>query len=162
MSNWVLSHRFDRDALPLADRHYNRQKPGTNQFVPPGRCVVLLTKGADALWVSSWPFAQYVRHAWAGAWVCSCFRNESGVLSSLLIREAVAITKWVWPEVPAQGIVTFIDTTKVRKKRDWGRCYRKSGWKPCGWTQGGLFALQLLPCDMPEALAPEGAQLWLI
>jgi hypothetical protein len=159
--NWVLSHRFDKAALPLADRHYNRQKVGSPQFVPPGRCVVLLTKEADALWVSSWPFAQYVRHAWAGAWVCSCFRNESGLLSSLLIREAVAITRWVWPEVPAQGFVTFIDTTQVRKKRDWGRCYRRAGWKQCGWTKGGLCALQLLPQDMPEAVAPEGAQLWL-
>jgi len=46
---WTLSHRFDRRALPLADRHYNRQKPGTSQFVPPGRCIVLLTPKATAL-----------------------------------------------------------------------------------------------------------------
>jgi hypothetical protein len=34
---WLLSHRFDVRALRLADRHYSRQKPGTNQFVAPGR-----------------------------------------------------------------------------------------------------------------------------
>jgi len=41
-------------ARPLADRHYNRQKIGAPQFVPPGRCVVLLTEQATALWVTSW------------------------------------------------------------------------------------------------------------
>ncbi len=64
---WHLSHRADQWAVAIADRHYNRQKPGTPQFVPPGRCVVLLTPDADAFWVSSWPFAEYVRHEWAGA-----------------------------------------------------------------------------------------------
>lgn len=38
---WSLSDRFDPRARGLADRHYNRQKPGTPQFVPPGRCLVL-------------------------------------------------------------------------------------------------------------------------
>ena len=33
-------------------------------------------QGGKALWVTSFPFAQYVRHQWAGAWVCSAFRNE--------------------------------------------------------------------------------------
>lgn len=153
-NHWRLSHRFDRKALPLADRHYNRQKPGSPQFVPPGRCLVLLSRNADALWVSSWPFAEYTKHAWAGAWVCSCFRNESSVLSSELIREAVAITRWHWPDIPERGMVTFVDTAEVRKKRDWGRCYRKAGWSPCGWTQGGLAALQILPTEMPQAMEP--------
>lgn len=156
--NWRLSHRFDKRALPLADRHYNRQKPGTNQFVPPGRCLVLLTPNTDALWVSSWPFPQFTKHAWAGAWICTCFRNESQILSSDLIREAVAITRWHWGTPPELGFVTFVNTTKVRKKRDFGRCYRKAGWNPCGETQSGLLALQLLPPDMPEPLLPIGGQ----
>ena len=83
MSIWRLSHRADPAALPLADRHYNRQKPGTKQFVPPGRCIVLLTPDADAFWVSSWPFAQYVKHQWAGAWICTAFRNEADYLRSM-------------------------------------------------------------------------------
>ena len=68
MMRWALSHRFDARALPLADRHYNRQKVGSPQFVPPGRCLVLLTEDARALWVTSWPFAEFTKHAWAGAW----------------------------------------------------------------------------------------------
>lgn len=146
--NWGLSHRADTAALPLADRHYNRQKPGTPQFVPPGRCLVLLTHDKSALWVTSWPFAQFVKHAWAGAWVCSMFRNEGSSLSSDLIREAVAVTRWKW-QTPELGMVTFVDTEKTRHKRDPGRCYRRAGFEPCGYTQGGLFALRLPPESMP-------------
>lgn len=158
--NWYLSHRFDQRALPLADRHYNRQKPGTPQFVPPGRCLVLLTEMADALWVTSWPLPEYVKHAWAGAWVCSCFRNESSYLSSELIKEAVAVTRWwYWGDVPALGMITFVDPTKVRRKRDFGRCYRKAGFSHVGYTKGGLVALQLLPDAMPDPAIPSGALL---
>ena len=151
---WYLSHRADKRALPLADRHYNRQKIGSPQFVPPGRCVVLLTEQADALWVTSWPFAQYVRHAWAGAWVCSCFRNESPHLSSELIREAVAATQAVFGPPPELGMVTFVNTEKTRRKRDPGRCYRKAGWKVVGKTKGGLVALQILPGEMDPPAEP--------
>lgn len=155
--NWRLSDRCDREALPIADAHYNRQKPGTPQFVPPGRCLVLMCVTGRALWVTSWPFAEYVKHQWAGAWINSAFRRESGPLASDLIREAVAITRWYWPEIPALGMVTFIDREKVKRKRDYGRCYRKAGFKQCGVTKGGLLALQLIPADMPEAQTPIGA-----
>lgn len=155
---WHLSNRADPRAVALADRHYNRQKIGTPQFVPPGRCLVLLNEEATALWVTSWPFAEYVRHAWAGAWVCSLFRNESTVLSSELVRQAVAATRWHYGEPPTIGFITFVDADKTRRKRDPGRCYRKAGWSHVGYTAGGLVALQLLPGAMPEPSAPMGAQ----
>jgi hypothetical protein len=157
-SPWRLSHRFDPSALGLADRHYNRQKIGSPQFVPPGRNLVLLTEANDALWVTSWPFAEYTRHAWAGAWVCSCFRNEGDRLSSELIRHAVAHTIWRFGPAPAEGFVTFVDASKTRRKRDPGRCYRRAGWSPAGYTKGGLVALTLAVDDMPTALEPIGAQ----
>lgn len=156
--NWQLSHRFDPRALPLADRHYNRQKVGSPQFVPPGRCVVLLTENADALWVTSWPFAEFVKHAWAGAWVCSCFRNEGPILSSELIREAVAVTRYEYGEPPELGMITFVNADKVRRKRDPGRCFVKAGFRRVGKTQGGLVALQMLPDAMPEAARPDSLQ----
>lgn len=158
---WHLSHRFDPRAVPLADRHYNRRKVGSPQFVPPGRCLVLLTAEADALWVSSWPLSEYVRHAWGGAWVNSLFRNESPHLSSDLIRDAVAATRFYWGEPPPLGMVTFIDPAKVRRKRDWGRCYRRAGFIPAkpAETKGGLVALQLWPAAMPEAIPALGTQL---
>lgn len=150
---WQLSDRADPAAAQIADRHYNRQKIGSPQFVPPGRCVVLRTPEADAFWVTSWPFAEYVKHAWPGAWICSAFRNESPHLSSNLIREAVSATLAIWPEPPALGMVTFVDTTKVRHKRDPGRCYLKAGFHRVQNTKGGLVALQLLPDEMPDPAA---------
>ena len=151
---WRLSHRFDPIAVDIADRHYNRQKPGTPQFVPPGRCMVLLAEEGSALWVSSWQQAEYAHHEWAGAWVNTCFRNEGAGLSSELIREAVACTRGKW-EPPALGMITFIDRGKVRKKRDFGRCYRKAGFKEVGETKvNKLLALQLLPQDMPPPKHP--------
>lgn len=72
---WQPSNRADPRAAAIADRHYNRQKIGAPQFVPPGRCMVL-RHDDDALWVTSWPFAEYVQHAWPGAWMNSCFRKE--------------------------------------------------------------------------------------
>lgn len=152
---WRKSHRFDAAALALADAHYNRRKIGSPQFVPPGRCVVFLAGDpAAAVWVTSWPFAQFVRHAWPGAWVNSLFRNEGAGLSSELIREAVAATRAEWKQVPDMGMVTFVDASKTRRKRDPGRCYRKAGFKHVGFTAGGLWAFQMLPGDMP---APEPA-----
>ena len=51
-------------------------------------------------------------------------------------------------------MITFVDTTKTRKKRDPGRCYLRAGFKKCGMTKGGLVALQLLPEDMPKPARP--------
>lgn len=160
MSDWLLSHRADPRALPLADRHYNRQKPGTPQFVPPGRCMVLLTPKADALWTTSWPYAEFTKHRWGGAWVCSLFRNESPLIASDLIRQAVGITRHFFGDPPPLGMVTFIDRSKVRPTRVrgkdvWGWTYRKAGFIEDGETKGGLLALRLLPEAMPEVLSPD-------
>lgn len=150
---WQRSWKADPLAAAIADRHYNRQKIGARQFVPPGRAVVLRTPEADALWITSWPFAQFVKHAWAGAWICLCFRNESHHLSSELIAEAVAATVNVWPNVPELGMVTFVDATKVRPKRDPGRCFIRAGFEYVGETKGGLIALQLVRESMPAPIA---------
>lgn len=158
---WYVSYRADERALPLADAHYNRQHVGAPQFVPPSTCVVLLTHDADAVWTTTHPIAEYVKHAWAGAWVNSLFRNESPLLSSWLITKAVAATRARWPLVPALGIVSFVDASKVRHKRDPGRCYRKAGWRKVGLTKGGLIVYQQLPDEMPAPDAAGDSQLLL-
>jgi hypothetical protein len=149
---WQRSDRADPRAVAIADRHYNRQKPGTPQFVPPGRCLVLVTD--CAVWVTSWPFAEYVKHRWPGAWVNSCFRREGGPLASEMIREAVAATRWRWPDTPALGLVSFIDPDEVRPKRDPGYCYIMAGFEYDGETVGGLIAVRIRPENMPEPEEP--------
>jgi hypothetical protein len=150
--SWRLSWRNDPTARAIADRHYNRQVIGASGFVPPGRCLVLLAD-SPALWITSWPFAEYVKHAWAGAWVCSCFRNEGDDLSSDLVRQAVSVTRWQWGDNPL-GMVTFVNAAKVRHKRDPGRCFLRAGFRPDGQTQGGLLAFTLDTASMPPAAAP--------
>jgi hypothetical protein len=153
---WSLSWRTDPDGRDIADRHYNRQHVGADDFVPPGKCLVLTTPGA--VWVTSWPLPEYVKHAWPGAWVNSTFRRESGtVRASDLIRAAVAATRWKWPAIPPLGMVSFVDPTKVRHKRDPGRCFRHAGFRLVGETKtNNLLVWQLLPEDMPDPLEPIG------
>lgn len=154
---WRQVRRADPAAAAIADRHYNRQKIGAAQFAPPGRCIIL-RHGDQALWITSWPYADYVQHAWAGAWVNSLFRNESDRLSSNLIREAIAHTRSVWEPSPF-GMVTFVDPAKVRPKRDPGYCYLSAGFSRVGTTKGGLIALQLLPDEMPDPVPCDGQML---
>lgn len=155
---WCLSHRADPAAKRLADRHYNRQNPDAAGFVPPGSCLVLLSDCGRAFWVTSAPYAEYVRHAWAGAWVCSAFRSEGAGVASALIRQAVAATRAYYGDPPVLGMVTFVDRdcvrpTMVRGRRVWGWTYRKAGFLEVGETKGGLLALQLLPEAMPAPMA---------
>ena len=158
---WRISNRADPLACHIADRHYNRQKPGTPQFVPPGRCLVLLNGDATALWVTSWPFAEWVKHRWPGAWVNSCFRREGGARASDLIRDAVAATRWFYGDPPALGMVTFIDRDKVKPRRaGYGKCYLAAGFEEDGETKGGLLAVRLRPENMPEAAKPWESELF--
>jgi hypothetical protein len=154
---WVPSGRADRRSRLLADRHYSRQTVGARQFVPPGRCLVLYAKTAagQAYWVTSWPFPQYVKHQWPGAWICSAFRNEGAALSSELIRTAVACTRYHFGDPPEMGMVTFVDPMKIRRKRDPGRCFIKAGFvRSTRGTKSRLIALQLESEAMPRPASP--------
>ncbi|BBI32463.1 hypothetical protein [Cohnella abietis] len=162
---WSLSNRADTKARLIADRHYNRQKIGSRQFVPPGRCLVLYTDNdkGRAFWVTSFPFAEYVKHEWAGAWICSAFRNEGAGTASEMITQAIAATRAHFGDPPELGMITFIDRKKVkptivRGKEIWGWTWIKAGFKQVGETKGGLLAFQLLPANMPQSQQAIGTQ----
>lgn len=153
---WVKSYRADPLARVIADRHYNRQKVGSKQFVPPGSCCVLLEREQKAFWVTSAPKAEYVKHDWAGAWVCSAFRSEDAGGSVELVRQALAASRHQLGEPPALGLVTFIDARKVepimtRGVPCFGWVWRKAGFHYVGKTKDGLLVFQILPVDMPAA-----------
>jgi len=154
---WCLANRAYPAARRLADRHYNRQKIGAPQFAPPGSCVVFLTDCGRGFWITSVPFAEYVKHAWPGAWVCSAFRSEGAGKASELIRLAIAATRAHYGDPPDIGMVTFISRkhvtpTLVRGEKVWGWTWRKAGFVECGETKGGLLAMQMLPSAMPDPL----------
>ena len=116
---WHVSHRADTFAAALADKHYSRQKVGAQQFVPPGRCAVFYGERykrgtawpvtGRAYWVTSWPFAAFTKHEWAGAWICSAFRNEGLGLSSELVREAAAANVMLDVEHRSFGFSTVMN-----------------------------------------------------
>ena len=147
---WRKTWKADPRAAAIADRHYSRQKPGTAQFAPPARHVLaLIMPDESALWVSTWP--DFARHAWAGMWNNTLFRNEGHQLSSTLIRHAVAATLAAWGRPPERGMVTFVAVDKVRPKKDPGRCYLAAGFEPDGYTVVNKhLALVLTPDRMPH------------
>jgi hypothetical protein len=164
MMHWYISDQYDPRVAQLADRHYSRMRPGTRQIAPPGRMLVLVDQDAyasevSAVWVSSWPYAAMLRRTWATeSWMDTLFRNESPVLSSELILEAIAATRWYWGMPPRDGIVTIIDQRKVKSVNP-GYCYKMAGFQHSGYTQRDrLHILQLLPEAMPAARMPLGAR----
>lgn len=158
---WRPSHRGHTPARLLADRHYSRQQPGTSQFMPAGSCRVLLAANGKAVFGLSYPKAEFVKHAWAGAWVTSIFRNEAaGPLASDMIRDALAIMQgnFGYGPPPPLGCVTFVDPRKVRGvlvrgERMKGFCFWKAGFRAVGETKKGLIAWQLLPHEFPPPAA---------
>lgn len=159
---WRLSHTQSKRGREMADRHYSRQKPGSPRFVKPGRALVLIAEAERALWVTSWPYPEFVKHEWAGAWECSLFRVEGEAVASDLIREAVACTRAVYGEPPPQGFVTFINPTKVRpvirqRLPTFGYSWLKAGWSFAGVTKKeGWLAFTLAPHRMPDSDPPLG------
>jgi hypothetical protein len=173
--NWKLSHRADPRANALAKRHYSCQTPDSPQFVKPGRCMVLglAVPGQyeyGAVWVTSWPYPHLVKHDWPDAWDNSLFRNESTVLSSELILEALAVTRWYrtvaakWMPYgePSLGVVTMIDPAHVpgyvkRGKEgpelSWGYSYQQLGFEYAGWTDTGKYVVRLPRDRLPEPLS---------
>ena len=161
MTLWLQTTKGDPEARALADRHYSRRTPGLPQFVKPGRSLVLLTPRANALWVSSTQKPELVRHAWPGAWECSYFRNESGLLSSSLIRAAVLATREAWGPAPPHGFVTFINDRKIRPKADPGYCFLRAGWTrlPVRTKRYKLLVLQFTAAQIEEGYRADGGSI---
>jgi hypothetical protein len=72
---------------------------------------------------------------------CAVFRNEGAGLSSRLIMAADDLAWYRWP---GERLYTYVDPKRTRHKRDPGRCFIRAGWRPCGWTKGGLRILECL------------------
>ena len=139
--DWVEVKKTDKAAIALADRHYSRQKPGSRELGPPGQKILLLTDSNDAVWGSHRPAP------WAGVkrmdgfegHCCFLFRNEGPLLSSTLIREAVAFTAALWG---VAAFITYVAVNKVKSPNP-GYCFLKAGFHRVGYrdkTKHGLMA----------------------
>lgn len=121
---WFRVGTANPTAVALANRHYSRRRPG-RRIGGPWKCVALLTGDGAALWL-----ATYTTRPMDGldAARCSIFRNEGSVLSSELIRSAMAHTEAAWRDVrPADGWVTWVDADRVASSNP-GYCFLRAGW----------------------------------
>lgn len=139
---WRVVKESNKTALKFADRHYSRKTPGSHHFMGPGQTLVLLSCDDTALF--GWRVQEYRKDEQEGV-ECNIFRNEGPNLSSKLILEAEKCALEKWPG--ARRLFTMVDSKKIRKKRDPGRCFRKAGWVQCGISKDrGLIILEkLLP-----------------
>lgn len=103
-SPWRQVTKWDKRALALADRHYSRQQPGTDQFLPPGKTLVLVTHDERAVWAA----CENLDPVGNARFRCTIFRNEgSSWISSDLVRWATDSTlerwarRWSWGGVSA-------------------------------------------------------------
>lgn len=154
---WHQVKRNDPRARALADRHYSRQTIGGQEFMASGRTLVMLTEDALAVWgVIENHDGGFQPH-----WRCSIFRNEGAGLSSTLIVEATHRTYAYWVQhyrrLPTVPLTTEINRDKVRRKRDFGRCFRRAGWVEHGETSKGLLVLRApAPQGLPQGLPSAG------
>lgn len=127
-SHWYGVSKFDPRAVGLYARHYSSKKGGkgvrdwlTRGITSPGESITLLTSDASALFV--WLKQKYHGTDQAGV-NCAVFRNESSLLSSMLILEAetFACAKW-----PGERLFTYVDPEMI-SSRNPGYCFKMAGW----------------------------------
>ena len=152
MRHWQLSNETDPAIARAADRHYSRKTRGHRRFMPPGYKIVLYIQAP------TWPFEVAAAWGWwrpptpkrmdgyDGWYNCSLFRNESsGILSSVLILEAVEWANEIWG-LPEHGYDTYVWPEKLQSSNP-GYCYLKAGWRRSHgqWSKDGKKRRLYLP-----------------
>jgi len=135
--HWTVTvNRADARLGVMYERHYSCYKYADGrkrtQWIAPGQYLALMTSGLDALFV--WQKQKYRRDGQQGI-NCAVFRNESPVLSSALIIEAVEIGHRRWH---GERLFTYVDPRKVKSSNP-GCCFIKAGWRRCGESLSGLI-----------------------
>jgi hypothetical protein len=138
MPHWIIGQDGEPELREIYERHYSSRsyKDGRTPtlFVGPGEKIVLTTPERTALFV----WKKFKDSSGQTGINCSIFRNESGLLSSDLIREADSIADLAWP---GERHYTYVRAEAV-KSRNPGWCYLCAGWRRCGYTKAGLVILE--------------------
>jgi hypothetical protein len=123
-SDLTVTSPFDAEMSMLADRHYSRRSPGARQFLNNGRKIVIRDRAGLVLFGWLWP-QDGMRFDDQTGYNCAIFRNESSRLASeiLLECEQIAIERW-----GPNRMYTYVDSRKIQKTRQPGRCFIKAGW----------------------------------
>lgn len=125
--HWIEIRDGDPRALAMMKRHYSWHEYQDGRphrlFVGPGEKMVLITERCDALFV--WRRFIESGQATPKGVNCAVFRNEGPVLSSELIKEAVALARQRWP---GEVLYTYVNPRVVKGD---GKCFKAAGWKKC-------------------------------
>jgi hypothetical protein len=147
----IRTGQYDDAMRQLADRHYNRQTPGSPKFAPNGTKIILRDAAGDVLWT----WIKIVLERWDGqtGYYCQAFRNESARLSSDIILEAEQHAAEIWG--PGR-MFTYIDPAEIKSSNP-GFCYLMAGWHPHGWSKRRHRRLLVKndACDLPDPAAPQ-------
>jgi hypothetical protein len=137
--NWINVRDGNPTGMSLFMRHYTaRERRKVFQFVGPGEKMVLLWPDARALFV----WRKFISDSGENGVNCAVFRNEGAGLSSALIESA---NREAWARWPGERLYTYVDPSKVRYKRDPGRCFIRAGYRLCGKTASGKLVFECLP-----------------
>ena len=147
---WLPAKDGDPRAFAIMRRHYTyheyadgRRAAGGNyrnkrMFVGPGQKMVLMTAACDALFV----WRKFIDNSGQAGVNCAVFRNESPLLSSMLI---LAAEELAWARWSGERLYTYVDANSVQSRNP-GYCYLMAGWRKCGYTQARhLLILEKLP-----------------
>ena len=144
--HWLPVSDGDERATALYRRHYSfkRYKDGRlsdtsngNRWLiaGPGQKMLLMTVGCDALFV----WRKFIDKSGQTGVNCAVFRNESDILSSLLILEA---ERWAWQRWPGERLYTYVNGKKIQSVNP-GYCFKMAGWQAVGHTKArGLVILE--------------------
>jgi hypothetical protein len=122
---WFLSKDGDPSANVLFSRHYSRRNYADGRvqklFVGPGQKMVLIDNNGTALFV--WrKFIDGIQPPQSGV-SCAVFRNESNVISSVLIHQAVAAARMRWTD---RRFYTVVNQNRIRSTNP-GTCFKIAG-----------------------------------
>lgn len=139
---WLSIKDGDARGRALFQRHYSYRpyadgrKPSL--FVGPGEKLVLMTFNCDALFI----WRKFVSGDGQEGVNCSVFRNESPILSSVLIAEAEELA---WARWPGERLYTYVNPRAIQSSNP-GYCFKVAGWRRCGLTKHNrLVILEKLP-----------------
>jgi len=126
---WEQVGKFDPRTAALADRHYNRRKVGSPQFMPPGQTLILLSHDEAAVfgWWRPHPDSGIPAINGLDGWTCTIFRNESDVLSSRLILDAEQALYQTGRDIGPDGLLTYVWDSRIRSVNP-GSCFKHAGW----------------------------------
>jgi hypothetical protein len=143
---WYAVKDGDPRAFAIMKRHYTFHEyndgrrhdlnyRNRNLFVGPGNKMILITEGADALFV----WRKFIDKSGQRGVNCAVFRNESHILSSILILEAMQLA---WQRWPGERLYTYVNADEIRSINP-GCCFQKAGWTRLDeMTKRGLIILE--------------------